>query len=99
MPRNVNAWKTTKGNECDLRVQWIDDQNRAQEHAAKVKVKDIAAMLPEDWLIDKYVEMTVSGTLPLIEAMADSALLTFWQRVGRWFVRHSTILQWWQRRG
>jgi len=98
MPRNVNVWRTQKGEEADLRIEWTDDEGKPKSHAEKIKVKDLAKLLPDEWVLDKYIEMTISGTLPRIEAMADAPSLTFWQRVGQWFMQNSTILQWLRKR-
>lgn len=70
MARNVNVWFTnwqrigtsaSSEFEGDFRIEWIDENGKQQRHVEKVRTEDLLKEMPEEWLMEKYFEMTLMG--------------------------------------
>lgn len=47
--------------EGDIRIEWVDENGQQQQHVERVQTEALLKTLPEEWLMEKYIELTLMG--------------------------------------
>ena len=93
----------------DIRAEWTGDDGEHHDRSETVRFPNVLNDVPASWVKEELTDLLFRALrvkagidVPTVEmeprALSVESTLTTRQKIGQWFVRNSSILQWIQRR-